>query len=250
MRKAAWCGLMATMLLGVAILARGQAPAGKAEEPAPTADQILEKYVKALGGKEAILKVTSRVARGDFEVPEQGTTGTAEVSAKAPNKSSLTLAIDGFGQIRQGTNGAIAWQDNPQAGYREFSGPELEERKRGAEFHFSVRLRDLYPKLTVIGKQKSGERDAWVVEGDPGNGRIRRFFFDAETGLLIRSEGERKLPTGESVLVQTFFEEYKEYDGIKVAVTIRQVNPQFSTVIRFKEVLHNVPVDEAKFDKP
>ena len=56
-------------------------PAFRASGPTPTADQILEQYVEALGGAEAIQKVTSRVMKGvihagghamDEQVQEEG----------------------------------------------------------------------------------------------------------------------------------------------------------------------------------
>src|SRR5215208_2779319 len=71
----------------------------------PTADQILDKYVQALGGKAAIEKVNSRVSKGNFEIPAMGAGGPIEMYAKAPNKNLVIINIPGFGTIQQGFNG-------------------------------------------------------------------------------------------------------------------------------------------------
>src|SRR5687768_9331244 len=64
----------------------------KSQEPKipdsmPTADQIIDDYVKASGGKAAIEKLTSRETKGTFEVPALSASGTLEAFAKAPNKN-------------------------------------------------------------------------------------------------------------------------------------------------------------------
>ncbi len=250
MRRIGIVGIFAMLVLGMTAGAWAQAPADKAAAPAPTVDEILDRYVKALGGKEAIQKLTSRVARGDFEIPDQGAAGSVEIFSKAPNKRGLTITIDGFGEIKQAFNGTIAWADNPQAGYRELSGAELENQKRNSDFYQALRFKELFAKLTAGGIQKAGDRDAWLLEADTGSGKPQKYFFDAETHLLIRVETERESPMGGTMTIQTFLDDYKVYDGVKVATTIRQVNPQFTSIMRLKEVQHNVAVDDVRFDKP
>ncbi len=61
-------------------------PAATAETRLPLADEVLDKYVEALGGKAAFEKLTSRVMKGDFELTTMGVTSVAEIYAKAPNK--------------------------------------------------------------------------------------------------------------------------------------------------------------------
>ena len=82
-------------------------------ETLPTVDQVLDKYVEALGGKAAIEKATSRVGKGIFEIPEFGATGTLTLYAKAPNKTAVVIDVPGFGVVKQGCDGNVAWDDNP-----------------------------------------------------------------------------------------------------------------------------------------
>ena len=213
------------------------------DSPQPTVDQILDRFVQALGGKAAIEKQTSSVSRSSFEY--QGKSGTVEVYAKAPNKFAIFMEVPGVGQMGEGFDGSGGWIENPQTGMREKTGQELSVARRGAEFYGALRLRELYPKMTLRGGQLVGNRPAYLIEADPGDGSLRRMYFDAETGLLARNDIEYDTPQGRQTF-NWFFEDYREVDGVKVPFTRRQSNFTYKVT----EVLHDVPIDNAKFAKP
>src|SRR5712692_191780 len=254
MRRIAGLAVLSlALIVAASATALGQAPEKTPEAkptPAPpSVDQVLDKYVQAVGGKAAIEKLTSRVSKGTLEAPDQGVSGSIEIYAKAPNKTASIVDVPGFGQFRQGFDGSVGWADNPQTGVREMSGQELSIMKRGAEFHQVLKLRESYPKMTLKGTQKIGTRNAHVVEADPGDGTLRRMYFDTETGLLLRNEIERDSPEGRSTQ-QTELEDYKEVDSVKVPFIVRQSSPNLSFVVKISEVRHNVSIDDAKFAKP
>lgn len=227
-----------------------KAPTPKPTPALPSVDQILDKYVQALGGKAAIEKLNSRVTKGTLEVADQGLTGSLDACAKAPNKTASVVEITGVGQFRQGFDGTLAWADNPMSGFRELGGQELANTKRSSEFYHSLKLRQLYPKMTLKGTEKVGQRESYVVEADPGDGSLRRMYLDVETGLLLRNDTELDTALQGRTKIEVYLDDYKEVDGVKVPFTIRQVNPNISWVIKATEVRHNVPVDDAKFAKP
>ena len=227
----------------------GKPPAAMPAQAMPTVDQILDKYVQALGGKAAMEKLTSTAAKGTFELPTFGASGSAELWDKAPNKTALKLDIPGFGIVQQGFNGTVAWSQDPQSGLREKTGAELSGEKLDAEFYKPLKLKQLYPKITVKGKDKVGDKDAYVLEATPAEGSTETWYFDASTGLLARLDIERDSPQGK-MAVQVFQEDYKEVDGVKVPHTVRQVTPAFTIIIKLDEVKHNVAIDDAKFNKP
>ncbi|MBI3669325.1 MAG: hypothetical protein HY237_06060 [Acidobacteria bacterium] len=175
--------------------------------------------------------------------------GSFEAYAKAPNKSASVVDIPSFGAVRQGYDGAVGWAENPQQGVRELSGQELSTIKRSAEFHQVLKLHQLYPKMAVKGAEKVAERDTYLIEADPGDGSLRRMYFDTQTGLLLRNVVERDGPQGR-LTFESYLEDYREAGGVKVAFTVRQTNPSASFVIKLTEVRHNVPVDDARFSKP
>ena len=241
--------ILSLMLAGIPAMA--QAPQSLEAKAAslPSVDQLLDKYIQALGGKAAIEKLTSRVSKGTFEAPDQGVSGSVENYAKAPNKTATVVDVPGFGLVRQGFDGAVGWAENPQTGLREMTGQELSITRRTAEFHGVLKLRELYPKMTLKGKQKVGDREAYLVEADAGDGTFRRMYFDVQTGLLVRNEIERETLQDRATF-QNDLEDYREVDGVKVPFTVRQTNPNISFVVKLTEVRHNVPIDDARFAKP
>ncbi|NOT59246.1 MAG: hypothetical protein HOP19_03365, partial [Acidobacteria bacterium] len=100
-------------------------PEPKAVAALPTVDAVLENYVKALGGKEAIQKATSYTMKGKIELPAMSMSGPAEMVSKAPNKAFTKFTLEGFGDILQGYDGKVAWAQDPMQGMRELSGVEL-----------------------------------------------------------------------------------------------------------------------------
>ena len=227
-----------------------EAAAQPAKESAslPTLDQILDKFVESSGGKAAMEKITSRYVKGSFDIPSMGASGTVEIYAKAPNKSYTVIDVPGFGTIQQACDGNVAWEDNPMTGARDLSGAELAARKRDVDFYRELHMKQLYPQMTVKGKENVGEREAYLVEATPAEGKPEKMFFDVENGLLIRADAERDSPQG-AALIETYLEDYRDVDGVKTPFTMRQVNPMFSMTIKFSEVKNNVDIDDSKFSK-
>jgi hypothetical protein len=226
-----------------------KAPETKVAGLFPTVDQVLDKYVEALGGRQALEKITSRQVKGTFDLPAMGASGTLTVMAKAPNKWITTIDIEGFGVMQMGFDGTMAWDNNPMAGMRELTGKELAARTREATFNKELKIKELFRKVEVTGKEKVAEKDAYVVEATPAEGIVEKMYFDAESGLLVRLDAERESPQG-SVMVETYLEDYKDVDGVKVPFTLKQVLPQFTVQMKFDEVKHNVEIEDAKFAKP
>src|SRR4051794_38141471 len=76
--------------------APGQAAAPKAAE-LPAARSIVDRHIKAVGGREAILSHTSQHATGTFTVPAQGLTGSVEIFGAAnPNRAALKVNVPGL----------------------------------------------------------------------------------------------------------------------------------------------------------
>ena len=236
----------------IAVAAFAQAGPPKASDTMtalPSTDQILDKYVQALGGKAALEKITSTASKGTFEIAAVGASGSAEIWEKAPNKTALRLDIPGFGLVLDGFNGTVGWSQDPQSGLREKTGVELAAARRDADFYKPLKLKLLFPKITVKGKEKLGDKDAYVLVATPAEGAPETWYFDAESGLLARLDLDRETPQGK-MAVQVFQEDYKDVGGIKVPHTVRQVTSAFTIVIKLDDVKQNVAVDDTKFNKP
>lgn len=242
--------LLCSALAVVTFAQGGQKPAADSKPAAlPSADQILDKYVEAIGGKAAIEKQTSRVSKGTFEIAAFGASGTAEIYEKAPNKTASVINVSGFGVVQQGFDGKTGWAIDPQNGSRDKSGAELAAAKLDAEFLKPLKIKQLYPKIVVKGKDKVGDKEAYVVEATPAESSVETWYFDTQTGLMLRQDADREGPQGKQK-IQVYLDDYRAVDGVKVPFKLRQVSEAFTIDIKIDEVKNNVPIDDAKFNKP
>src|SRR5215207_1581297 len=81
------------------------APAAATSAHLPGAQQIIDRYVAAIGGRAAIQRLQSFRATGTFEMPAQGVRADMSMSAARPNKVAMTIDIPGMGQVVQGYDG-------------------------------------------------------------------------------------------------------------------------------------------------
>lgn len=198
----------------------------------PSTEQIINRYIEALGGESALLKIKSRVSTGTIELP-LGLNGTVEVYEQAPNRTSVIMNLDGFGIVQQTFNGSLRWLQDPVRGYVSF--PAGTPGATSDDIHRELRYRRLLSSLHFERKDKVGDRDCFVLDRMAGGLVIERLFFEVTTGLLVREN-------------DTYLEDYREVDGVKESFVAREApSTGMATVIRLKEVKHNVAIDEAKF---
>ncbi|MBO0862844.1 MAG: hypothetical protein J2P21_30975 [Chloracidobacterium sp.] len=121
----------------------------------PTVDDIIEKQIKAIGGKEAIEKITSRSMNGSINIETLGVSDApVEIIAKASNKYATKISITGIGEVTQVFDGSKGWSSDPMGGLRELSGVELAQMKRDADFLLGTQLQK---ELRQDGSQGQGE---------------------------------------------------------------------------------------------
>ena len=218
----------------------------------PTVDSILAKHVQAVGGKEAMEKVHSRLVQ--FKV-ESDTVGNSEgeVFAQAPDRQRSHVDLGAAGVIDEGFDGTVAWTKNPWEGLRVKTGDELAKVRRDARFNRELKFKSLYPDLAYKGTEKVGDEEAWVLESKPSASSKEKFWFSTTTGLLIRQESEYQGPQG-VVNVNMFPRDYRAFDGLKfpgaVKMKISNAGQEFEFTMKFLSFKHNVEIDAAKFAKP
>lgn len=252
-RKIVSAGILSLVL---SLVAMAQSPASAPEKAAaeappaktPTADQILDRYVEAIGGTAAWKKLTSRVSTGTIEVPKMQISGTVEFHEKAPNRILRVITLNGA-TFRQGFDGTTAWTDDPQDSLRSETGAELEDTRFDSDFLHPLDLRKLYSKFTVLGTEKIGEQEAYVVEAARTGRDPDKIFFDTRTGLAVRLISHRHNFEGLSAY-QEDLEDYREVDGVKLPFVVHQSIAEPPFTITFTEVHHNLELDDKEFSKP
>jgi dipeptidyl aminopeptidase/acylaminoacyl peptidase len=227
------------------------APAGGAagQPPAlaqlPTVEEVLDKYVLAIGGRAAILSIKSSVSRGTVDIPATGYHADSEYWREAPDKFESELVVSDSMTTSTVFDGATGWSDSIEAGIRRMEGEELAETKRQADFYRSLHLKDLYPKMTLSHTEKIGDADTFVIDAIRADGKPAKLFFDVKTGLLLRTDYVTY-----SLDVQVYLSDYRDVDGVKTPFTTRFVYKTVTRIHKLKEVKNNVEIDESRFAKP
>jgi photosynthetic reaction center cytochrome c subunit len=213
----------------------------------PTPDQILEKYVQAIGGKDAIAKVKTRQMKGQY-LPQRG--GQVAVEILQSGDKFTTIVTTPQGAIQRVWTGTTGWITDPR-GLQELDVEELTAVRDMAEAFAPLKLKEPFPRMTFGGKDKINDREVFVLRGALPDKRRIRLFFDAESGLLLRKVIFNNTIVGADP-VQFDFEDYKDVDGVKLPFSVRisYTEPGFSGTRKFEEIKQNVPVDEAKFTMP
>jgi outer membrane lipoprotein-sorting protein len=243
MKRAITLLVAAAMGLTVARLS-AQAPSSAL----PTVDQVLEKYITAIGGRDAMEKVTSRVSTGTFEIPDMGASGTITISEKAPNKSLAVIELGGMGTMREGSDGVAAWED--QGGnIHDKAGAELADALRSSTFNSELKFKSLYKTVVVTGKEAIEGRDTYVVLATPAEGAPNKLYFDASSGLMVKQSSTRDTAQG-PMDVDVTISDYRAVGGVKLPFTVRQATAMFTVVIKLSDIKVNVPIDDAIFKRP
>lgn len=247
----------------------------------PTVDQVLDTYVKALGGKEALEKITSRTSKGVYKIPSTGVNVSLEVYAKAPNSIMLKINISKSESIQRVFNGTQqeAWaRDINLDEVRPITGSELSLLKTKADFYWATKLKALYPKLTFKEKktieiplinQSKDKKEVYILESKEEKRPVETFYFDTKTGLLLLYEVDTEIfvaekkqvtqngntytdyfPDKQTIPIEIYYENYKEIDGVKVPMVTRQSISNNNIIIELTSVEHNKPIDDKLFAKP
>jgi hypothetical protein len=219
-----------------------------AQQPNPTAEQIIDKYYQAVGGIEAIEKLKSRVMKGTL-ITGQGTEVGYELSQSGPD-SVLAVLTTPQGVVERALTGATGWEKTDR-GIRDLTDFEISYIRRYSLLYVDLKLKDQFSRVSFGGKQKIDGRDVYVVRGTTTSGKRETLFFDAETGLLTRRTSSTTTPVG-TIPDQVDFSDYKDVEGMKLPFTIRfsAVDPSFSGVRKVTEIKLNVPIDPKRFNKP
>lgn len=210
-------------------------------DTAISVDRILEKYIAALGGKDAINNLTSRVRKGIVEIPGINGLGTVERYQKAPNKLMSIQQIPGYGAIQTIFDGTTGWYQRPEIPMQQPKGSWLEDLKNQADFYWPLRLKQIFSSMLFEGIEKIDSFEMYVIKAIPHEGSDEKLYFDNHSGLLIRQD---IVPRGGVGTVTIRLEDYREVDGVKLPFVIREPN----MIVRYKDVKHNVLIDDSKFE--
>ncbi len=212
----------------------------------PTASQLIDNYVNALGGADAIGKITSRVEKGVETF--RGQSVGVEIFTQAPNKQALVRHYSGGDSVTVFDGGA-GWFSTPGRPARDMRGADLDAARLAADLQFPLHIRNQYPELRVEYPETVAGREAFVLfcirEGQPPV----KLYFDEESSNLVRLVRYAESPLGRNP-TRIDYADYRDINGVRVPFRITFSQPGSTSTIQLEQVQQNVPIDNTKFARP
>jgi len=212
----------------------------------PTARQLVDDYIKALGGAAAIEKITSRVQTGAENFGGQSV--KIEIFTQSPGKQTLVRHLPG-GDSRTIFDGHEGWFVMPGRPARGMESADREGVRMDADMQFPLHIQQLYPELRVEYPEFIEGRNTYVLYGIRQGQPAAKFYFDAQSGLLVRMVRYAESPLGLDP-TQINYADYREVDGVQIPHRITLSQPGGTSTLQIDAVRQGVPLDEAIFARP
>jgi photosynthetic reaction center cytochrome c subunit len=223
-----------------------QAPSGE-----PTADEIFDKYVQALGGVARLAGLTSYAAKGtSIAFGDVGNGNAAEIYAKAPNQLA-TIVHTREGDTVRSFDGREGYFLLPLTVVQEYpwTGSALEGAKLDAELAFPGRIKEFLGNWRVSFPTRLNGVDVRVVQGTGAAGLVATFYFDKQSGLLVRMARYATSAAGR-VPTQIDFSDYRPVAGVMIPFRWSYAWLSGRDDYTLTDVQPNVAIDPARFGKP
>lgn len=238
-----------------------QAAQSRADDAA--VKELLDKAIKAIGGAEKAAGVNHATLKGKAKVMENGMTAdmSFDMTMMDFDRLRIDLTVMAGGQNQQGTmimNGDKLW-------FKDTVRNKVEEPPPGVQpviqqFFLAMRMSGNLAKL-------SGQKGVELSHGGEGKVndtpaailRVARkeksdinIFFDAKTGLPLKSESQIKDPeAAEEKKYEFLFSDFKEFDGVKLFGKIKIVRDGKDLVeLELSDYKLGEKIEANAFDKP
>jgi len=223
----------------------------------PAPDAVIEKYLAAIGGRDALGKLTSRRSTGTVSVsgPAGDIPGQIELDAKLPNKIRVMMTLDltalGAGQlpIEQRFDGTAGIVLNPMQGNSDISGLQLDSMRNNMFPTPLLTYRTLGMTLAPLAGDTIGGKTTVGLLLTPKSGAPVKLYFDPQTGLLLRTTTKISSPDLGELDQTSDVSDYRDVDGVKVPFVVVNTNPAQTVRVVLTRVEHNVALDDKLFGR-
>ncbi len=178
-----------------------------------TAEKVIADYIKAIGGKEAILAIKSVKIVSEAEI--QGQKLSITTYNVSPNKSLTSVVMGGMMEVQKqvfdGTNYVEYLQGN--------KAPADENKAKDAMIEASLIPELNYVqngvKLSLLTIEKVGEEYAYAVDVTYPSGKKTIHYFDTKSGFKVRVTNF--VPTPQGKMAQNIgYQNYSEENGVQI----------------------------------
>jgi hypothetical protein len=198
---------MALLALAASLLAGQDSSKAKL----PSVQQVMDRYVNALGGHDAIFKHKSMTLRGKFEVSDKGP-ALDRIAYYKNGKMLYQITLPNGSRYQEGFDGSVAWQLNPDNGPAISKGDEVKSKERDADMYYPARILDYFSSMEVVDVADFEGHTCYHLKGTNRWGKVNEQFYDTTTGLLVgyRFDSSWRGGPGDE---REVFSDYKAFDG-------------------------------------
>lgn len=210
----------------------------------PSAEKVVDTYLKAIGGKKAVAVIRDVTYEFTIKVNDQPF-GTARAQTKAPASERWEMTF-GNGQITSATNSGSAWERGLDGQMRTLTGSEASAAKLRGILNASrlVNLKKSNVLARVVSVGDLGSEPAYIVEFSTRGGARLQYYFSIKTGLITKI-------TDDARKSRTFFEDYRREKGILEPHKIRaSLAGSGELTLLLQSVVYDSGLPNAIFDPP
>ena len=241
--------VMLSLLVAVSAVASAEVVAGDLK----TADDVIAKYIEAVGGRKALQNTKTRRATGKNTMGP-GMEMPMSMEFKRPNKVRMEFSFQGQTAV-QAFDGETAWFVMPFMGKTtpEKMPPEqVDQFKSDADMDGPlVDYAEKGHKVELIGKEDIEGTETYKLKVTKQDGSIVYYFLDAEYFLPIKMKGKRNMQ-GTEMEFEATFGDYKEVGGVMIAhsVTQKAAGMPANATMTFEKIEVNVDLPDSRFAMP
>jgi hypothetical protein len=215
----------------------------------PDGRALIDKFIKAIGGREAVLSHKSEHAVGTLSMNGSGMTGTVELfGATDPNRSLQRVSMSGIGEVTNGFDGQHGWTIDPMSGPRLQVGAELDQTKITADFYAELRDPKSYPSVKTIERDDFEGHPCYKVSLTNIYGVTDYDYYDVGSGLRVGAIETEETPMGK-ITATSVIGDYKKFGNLLQATTLTQRAMGVEQKITLQSVEYD-NVDASVFDLP
>src|SRR5687768_7530110 len=168
-----------------------------------TADEVIEKHLAAMGGREALGKLTTRKATGMITVatPNGNLNGPVELYSKVPNKTRLLVVLDlapmGMNDkmtLDQKFDGTTGWSLDSLRGDTQIMGNQLDNMRNATFPNPLLNYKTTGTTVALLPNETVAGKSLIVLRITPKVGSASKLFLDPETYLVVRSSATVNSP--------------------------------------------------------
>lgn len=236
--------MSADLWLGLLLILFAQPALGQSPKKLPSADKIVDNYLKAIGGKKSVGALKDATYEWTIQLNNQPF-GTARTQRKAPSSERWEMTF-GNGQIISATNTRSAWEIGLDNRLRTLTGLESTAAKLRASLDASRLVN--FKKANVLARVLSlgdlGSEPAYIVEFSTRSGARFQYYFSVKTGLITKITGDVKK-------TRVLFDDYRAVQGIQEPHRVRMnVDGSGELTLLLQSVKFNTGVADTVFDPP